>query len=132
MPLRVTCPSCGRIGKAPENGIGRTVRCPDCSCVHVLTADLVLPDDRPLLDDARTAKPAPGSPARPKARPGAESMGDTYELEAKPVEPPKRPVKPNPVVPVGGKRPEDGQPKEGPAASGAQQASLPVHRCRPS
>jgi S1-C subfamily serine protease len=110
MPLRVTCPSCGRIGKAPEHAIGRTVRCPSCSYQHALTADMVLPEEEPA--------PAPSSPARPqRAQSRAESLGDTYELDETAVEPPKRPAKPIPAVSAREKRPVRDQPKQGPSLS---------------
>jgi S1-C subfamily serine protease len=44
VPIRVKCPACGRLGRGPDQAVGRTVKCPACSHSHVLTADMVLPE----------------------------------------------------------------------------------------
>ena len=85
MPIRVICPSCSRIGKAPDQAVGRTVRCPACKHSYVVTADLVRPDDGYDLD------PAP-EPTAPRA-------DDTYGLDPAVIQPPKRPAPRPPVAP---------------------------------
>jgi S1-C subfamily serine protease len=120
VPLRVTCPSCGRVGKGPDHAIGRIVRCPACSYQHTLTADMLLPEDQQLRDDERSQSERPSAPAvKPKAQPKAGSGGHIYDLDETAFEPPKRPVKPIPAVPVRDERADRDQP-------GGLSLSIPV------
>ncbi len=54
MPIRVTCLSCRKIGSAPDEAVGRTVRCPSCGAstkVPIPTPDFLPvgpPDDPPI------------------------------------------------------------------------------------
>lgn len=89
MPIRVDCPSCGRTGRVPENAIGSTIKCPACSHRYVLTAEMGRPE----------GETAP-APAAPVARPRPVSEG--YAVEERPVEPPRSPARPAPVVPASG------------------------------
>jgi S1-C subfamily serine protease len=87
VPIRVICPSCSRIGKAPDEAVGRKAMCPACKHRYVVTADHIQPDDGYGLD------PAP--------QPTAD---DTYALDPASIERPKRPaprlpVAPSPTVP---------------------------------
>ena len=101
MPIRVICPSCGRIGKAPDQALGRTARCPECKHLHVLTDDLVHSEDDLDL--------APG----PKGR-GADPL---YGLASGPTLPPRSATARPGVGPgaVGGRDP-----------NGSESSSLPV------
>ena len=85
LPIRVLCPSCSRLGKAPDHAVGRTVRCPACQHSYSVTADLVRPDD--------------GEPLDPAPRPAAPDAGDTYGLDPASIERPRPPAPRPPVAP---------------------------------
>jgi S1-C subfamily serine protease len=112
VPIRVICPFCGRSGRAPDEAIGRNVKCPACSRRYVVTADVLLPDDatandenprpRPQAPAPRTRPQAESSPApsaKPKAQRGAGSGDDCYDLDEAYVAPPPLALKPKPLVP---------------------------------
>jgi S1-C subfamily serine protease/DNA-directed RNA polymerase subunit RPC12/RpoP len=102
VPIRVSCPSCGRFGRVPEQAVGRTIQCPACSHRRVLTADMVLPDkpepgagepSSPLLA-VPPARPAPTATAQ-TATPSGDGV---YGLEDVPVKPAKVTPQPKPVA----------------------------------
>ncbi len=110
MPIRVTCPTCGRVGKAPEQAIGRTVRCPGCSQQYALTADLVQSDDQDEPAPLPKPKKEPTPPVPIPKPKGKVTLGeDIYALDETAVEPPKRPSRPMPPVPAP-EEPDDDRP----------------------
>ena len=85
MPIRVTCPSCGRAGRVPDNAVGRNVACPACQHRYVLKAEGAVPDGLELLDDDEATVPlapvaealplAPVAPRRPEPAAPREAVG---------------------------------------------------------
>jgi S1-C subfamily serine protease len=86
MPIRVICPSCSRIGKAPDQVVGRTVRCPACKHSYVVTNEHIQPDDGYGLD--------------PAAEPRAAQADDSYGLDPASIAPPKQPAVRRPIAPI--------------------------------
>ena len=64
MAINVTCPSCGRTGRGPEQAIGRMVRCPACEHRYKVTEELVPPAAR-----SRARWPGAGAASRIASRP---------------------------------------------------------------
>lgn len=85
MPIRVICPSCGRVGQGPEHAIGRVVQCPACLHRHRLTADGV------ASQEADEPAPRPAAAARPRPKAAAD---EAYDLRPHADAPPRRPVAP--------------------------------------
>jgi S1-C subfamily serine protease len=114
VPIRVTCPFCGRVGRGPERAVGRTVRCPGCSQQYKLTADLVQPGDQdePALTPTPTPVPRPRQEPTPSSVSKANvSLGeDIYALDETAVEPPKRPSRPMPPIPAPDEAEDDDRP----------------------
>ena len=108
MPIRVTCPNCGRVGRGPDHAVGRTVQCPACFHRHRLSAEMVLPEDdgeptaNPTADSRSLPRiePSPPPAPKPKTRPQPGPSDDAYDLDTSAVELPSRPIKPRPSVPA--------------------------------
>lgn len=64
MPLRISCPSCGRSGRVPEQAIGRNVQCPACGHRYQLTAETTIPEGLELIDDDPTPALPPPPPQK--------------------------------------------------------------------
>ena len=113
LPLRIICPSCGRLGKAPEHAIGRGVRCPGCSSQYTLTAEMVQPVEQQAREAEQPKQAAPATPARPQTRPKAKAADDVYDLDEPVIPAPKPVVRPAPTVvsPTRGKRVQPQEPK---------------------
>lgn len=67
MPIRVTCPSCGRSGRVPDHALGKNISCPACRHRYPLTAAPSVPDGLELLDDDEP--PPPPKPSDPRFGP---------------------------------------------------------------
>jgi predicted Zn finger-like uncharacterized protein len=60
MPQQISCPSCARTLKVPDELIGKTVRCPNCKTAFTAQAE---PPSAPL----QTEKPPAANPSRRRA-----------------------------------------------------------------
>ncbi len=69
MPIRISCPSCGRTGRVPEHAIGRSVQCPACKHRYLLTTASAIPEGLELIDD-----PPPDSRPKPPSKPSARRI----------------------------------------------------------
>lgn len=107
MPIRVTCPSCGRSGRVPDHAAGRRIQCPACSYRYELAppaaASPAPPADLELLDDDPPPRPA----ARPAPRPTPPAAAP-------------RPARPQPARPA-----DDFDPYEAPSAPAPWRAQPP-------
>ncbi len=84
VPIRVICPSCGRMSIRPERAIGRTIMCSACSHSHVLTEDMT----------------EPGEPISPEDEPRPQAdQSPRLQRRTEPAAPAKRSIKSTPVVP---------------------------------
>ena len=81
MPIAVSCPTCGRQLKAPDEAAGKTVACPKCAARMVLpAAELAAPSPPVLLPAApeeRDDEPDDGPPK--KKRSSRRREDDDYE-----------------------------------------------------
>src|SRR5262249_51769718 len=87
MAVGITCPSCGKSIKVPENVLGKKIRCTGCKEVFQAQADedvveVVDEVEEPARKPAKSAKPAPakgagkGKEAPAKGGKPAKGKGD--------------------------------------------------------
>jgi hypothetical protein len=70
MPLVIACPSCKAKLKAPDNAVGKAVKCPSCGTAIAVKAPAGVPDNVPA-----TSRQAAGSKAPRRTEPN-----DDYEV----------------------------------------------------
>ena len=108
MPIRFSCPHCGKSLKVPDEHAGKAGRCPQCR------QRVEIPE---AADDAGASSPAvpPPQPPSPPAEPPAAG-----EKPARPSVSPPRPSRPAPV-----------RPSQPPAESSGAPSPVPPHQAEP-
>ena len=79
MPISVACPTCGTKLKAPDNAVGKKVKCPKCASLVVVPAE---------SDEAASAisnAPAPAPKPTPRAE-EPEEIEDIPEASDEPID----------------------------------------------
>jgi uncharacterized Tic20 family protein len=84
MPLVIPCPSCNARLKAPENLIGKTVKCPNCQTPIAVKA----PSHTPAPPARQTAPAKQTAPVKPR-KPAPEPEEDFEEFDERPA--PRKP-----------------------------------------
>jgi hypothetical protein len=67
MPIQFDCPSCGRALKAPDNTVGKTVKCPHCQGHIQVPGPIYEPEEVPAAP--YEMEPAAEAPAQEDRRP---------------------------------------------------------------
>ncbi len=87
MPISLSCPTCGKRLKAPDEAAGKTVTCPKCSCRMTLPTSEPVPRSRtvvrPVVPEEREYEPA-DEPPRPSRRSSRQQADDDYEEDDEP------------------------------------------------
>jgi predicted Zn finger-like uncharacterized protein len=66
MPITISCPSCAKQLRVPENLLGRSVRCPSCQNTFPAEEPAEAPPSEPAGDDAGMLSKAPEAPRLPE------------------------------------------------------------------
>jgi len=95
MPLMIPCPSCKARLKAPENLIGKTVKCPNCQTPIAVKAPAEEPPARQPAAKPRKAEPEPVEDfedldERPARKPAARKPARDEEDDYTDAPPPKK------------------------------------------
>ncbi len=80
MPLVISCPSCKAKLKAPDNAIGKAVKCPGCGSAIAVKAPAGAPNTVPAAPRQAAAAKAP--PRRPAPEDDYEVVEEEEEVQA--------------------------------------------------
>jgi len=91
MPIRFTCPSCGKVLKIPDEKIGVKLSCPGCKTGFKVPASKSAPEQPVVASSGQ--KPPSGKASAPRPAPNQDEDEDTEapKGDVLPSDPPKSP-----------------------------------------